>query len=121
MNRDNYEGLLEKAVGDRLADASWNLRIASAVAAKKRARMRRLALSSAASLCLAASIVIALAFGLGSRAEQVYEPFIARQLAGTHEAVFPASGTVSDNGARQVEIVFDSGVDTVIDTALALR
>lgn len=121
MIRDTYEGLLEKAVGDRLADTSWDLRIASAVAAKKRTRTRRLALSSAASLCLAASIVIALALGPGSRSEQVYEPFIARQLAGTHEAVFPASGAASDNGARPVEIAFDSGVDAVIDTALALR
>jgi len=104
-----------------MASASWDLRIAGSVLARRRTRTRSLALSSAASLAFAASIVIALAFGLLTRSEQVYEPFIARQLAGTHEAVFPVSGAASDNGARRVEIVFDSGVDAVIDTALAMR
>ncbi len=121
MNRNDYERIMDEAVAGRLKSPSWDLRIAAAVFAGRRTRARRLMLSSAASLAFAASVIIALASGFLTQPEQVYEPFIARQLAGTHETVFPSSDTAADEGVQRVEIVFDSGVDSVIDNALALR
>lgn len=121
MNRNDYGRRMDEAVADRLKSDSWDLRIAGAVNAKKRTRTRRFLLSSASSLALAASVVLVLTFEFRTHSERVYEPFIARQLADTHAAVFQASDEGTGTGAKSGEIVFDSGVDSVIDNALALR
>ncbi len=121
MNRNNYESKMQESVSERVSSPSWDLRIAGAVISRRRMRARRLVLSSTASLFVAALVVVLFLFGFRAQSGEIYEPFIAQQLAGTNAAVFPASDEGIGTGAKSGEIVFDSGVDSVIDNTLALR
>ncbi len=121
MAGNNHAERLHAQVRERLSNADWDRRMATAIVAKRRTRSSRIAASSVASLAVAALVVVAFMFRGGEPAEPRYESFISTQLNGTHSAVFHAADAGPRSASVRADVLVDSGIDAVIDDTLAMR
>lgn len=123
MKTTGHERALDAAVRSRMEDSAWDLAVARGVLKKRRGKIIRSAVASAASLAAAASLVFALTTATltGSSEGAALNSFVNAQVEGTWQDVSHREDAAGSVEPLLADAVTDESLDAVIDDALARR